>query len=130
MSTTTKSQRLGLTLLFALLSPAAVVAACSSNSNPQPSPVYTVGDSGVGADSAIDSGQGAPLDGSLDADAQPTSLDATPEDAAACTSDAGCWTCAPATPSQFLNQCTASQCSPFVNAQRLPDYDGGLLPLN
>jgi hypothetical protein len=71
-----------------------------------------------------DSGFGNP-------DAPLTQLDgALVTDASVCTTDAGCWSCTPQIPSEFLNQCTASQCTPFVNAQRLPNYDGGLPPLN
>lgn len=115
-------------LVPAVLGAAAVVAACSSNnsSNPQP-PVYSV-EGGAGQDASADVQQ--QQDGSSqDAGSEGQAEAAPPEDAAACTADSGCWSCTPQTPAEFLNQCTSSQCSPFVNAQRLPDYDGSLPPL-
>jgi hypothetical protein len=137
MATTMSSRRVAAFVLGALLSAGVLVVACSSNdANPQPTtPVYTVNDSGASTTPASDSGQGTtpPSDDASvpGADAQPTQLDGAPVlDAAICTTDAGCWSCTLVTPPEFLNQCTASQCSPFVNAQRLPDYDGGLPPLN
>jgi hypothetical protein len=143
---TKKSFRVGAVLIATLLVPGALVAACSSdNSNPIP-PVYTL-DSGptvdTGTSSQTDSSTGA--DSSQPNEDAPSSADASadttpvatqqdgapiqPEDAAACTTDAGCWSCTPTSPPEFLNQCTSSQCSPFDNASRLPDYDGGLPPL-
>lgn len=115
-------------LVPAVLGAAAVVAACSGNnsSNPQP-PVYSV-EGGAGQDASVDVQQ--QQDGSSqDAGSEGQAEAAPPEDAAACTADSGCWSCTPQTPTEFLNQCTSSQCSPFVNAQRLPDYDGSLPPL-
>ncbi len=92
--------------------------------------VYKVGSEAGTPRSSQDANQPVPSDdGSSGPDTAPPSLrDAQlpPEDAATCTSDAGCWSCLPETPAEFLNQCTASQCSPFVNTQRLPNYDGGL----
>jgi hypothetical protein len=124
-----------------LLSTMGLVAACS-NSNANPAPVYQVGNEGGadgttgttdgGTDGTAPSGDAAPdapqsePDGDLqDGEVVPDA----PQDALTCTTDAGCWTCLPTTTSQFLNQCTTSQCSPFVNTQRLPDYDGSLPPL-
>jgi hypothetical protein len=135
MATTTTFRRWGIVLLSGLFSAGASVAACNnSNSNPQPTPVFQV-DSGI--DSSVDTGTPA-ADSAPGADATETGQDGGLEDgellpdqsAEACTSDAGCWSCIPTSPPQFLNQCTASQCSPFANAQRLPDYDGSLPPLN
>lgn len=123
-----KIARWSAVLVPAVLGAAAVVAACSSNnsSNPQP-PVYSV-EGGAGQDASVDVQQqqdGSSQDAGSDGQAEA----APPEDAAACTADSGCWSCSPQTPTEFLNQCTSSQCSPFVNAQRLPDYDGSLPPL-
>jgi hypothetical protein len=144
---TKKSFRVGVVLISTLCAPGAFVAACSSdNSNPIP-PVYTLdsgtavdtgtpssqADSSTGADSSPSNGDGSP---SADANAdttpiatQPDGAPIQPEDAATCETDAGCWSCTPTSPPEFLNQCTSSQCSPFDNASRLPDYDGGLPPL-
>jgi hypothetical protein len=137
MSTSTKSRRLVALFLGTLAASGALVAACSNdNANPQPTtPVYTVDDSGSptpSADAGQDAGTPAPDDAAPpNVDAQPTQLDGAPVlDAASCAADGGCWSCTPETTSEFLNQCSGSQCSPFVNAQRLPNYDGGLPPLN
>jgi hypothetical protein len=129
MTTTTKSHRWGIVLLSASLAAGAFVAsACStSNSNPTP-PVYQVSEGGADATTP---------DAGPDADAQPNEQDGDLQDgellpdqnAEACTTDAGCWSCIPTTSPEFLNQCTGSQCSPFDNLQRLPDYDGSLPPL-
>lgn len=125
---------LGLGVLVA----GALVAACSSNSNPQPANVYQVGndggDGGVdGTTSLSEAGPGAdvqqPDGGQDDGNLQDGEL-LPNQDAASCTTDAGCWSCIPTTEPEFLNQCTTSQCSPFANTQRLPDYDGSLPPLN
>jgi len=134
MATITMSRRWAVALAAALLMAGGLVAACSSNNtNPQPAPVYQVGndsgtdgttssgDSGPGSDAAETGQDDGPQDGQVFPDA--------PEDAVACTTDAGCWSCLPTTTPEFLNQCTASQCSPFVNTKRLPDYDGSLPPL-
>lgn len=125
----TKIARWSTVLVPAVLGAAAVVAACSSNdsSNPQP-PVYSV-EGGAGQDASVDVQQQQPDGSSQDAGSEAQAEAAPPEDAAACTADSGCWSCTPQTPTEFLNQCTSSQCSPFVNAQRLPDYDGSLPPL-
>ena len=137
MITTLRNQAIAVAL--ALLAPAAAVGACSSdNSNPQPgTPVYQVGDeAGPTTTSGDDSGTGAfkPDDsgaGGGNPDAPLTLLDgALVADASVCAKDGGCWSCSPLTTAEFLNQCTASQCTPFPNAQRLPSYDGGLPPLN
>jgi hypothetical protein len=79
------------------------------------------GDSAPGTDAPQTGDDGGLQDGQVVPDA--------PQDAVACTTDAGCWSCLPTTTPEFLNQCTTSQCSPFANAQRLPDYDGSLPPL-
>src|ERR1700679_1805146 len=131
MATLTMSRRWAVALASSLVLAGGLVAACSSNSNPQPAPVYQVGNDGGtegGPDGTTPTGDGSPGtdapsngDGGLE-DGQV--LPDAPEDAVACTTDAGCWSCLPTTTLQFLNQCTASQCSPFVNSQRLPDYDG------
>jgi hypothetical protein len=133
MATMTNSLRWGAAIASLLLPAAGLVAACSSNnSNPQPvTPVYgleggadvTTNDAPNGTDAAQES---SVADAPAEAEAGEA---APPEDAAACTTDAGCWTCTPQTTPEFLNQCTTSQCSPFVNLQRLPDYDGSLPPL-
>ncbi len=139
MDTLTKSRpsrRWLAAVALIVLAPGAIVIACSSNNaNPQPGTVYQVDDAGgtqppQGEDSGPgyvqpdDSGFGNP-------DAPLTQLDgALVSDASVCTTDADCWSCTPQTPPEFLNQCTASQCTPFVNAQRLPNYDGGLPPLH
>jgi hypothetical protein len=138
MATTTSLRRWGTVLVAALVGPAALIAACSNdNTNPQPNPpVYTVNpDSGQTVTKSDDAGSTVtpPDDSSTNAnpDAPLTQKDgALVGDAASCASDAGCWSCTPATSSEFLNQCTSSQCSPFSNTTRLPNYDGGLPPLN
>lgn len=119
-------------LVPAVLGAAAAVAACSnSNSaNPQP-PVYSV-EGGVTQDASVDVQQQQQDSGSSssqDAGQYAPADTGPPEDAAACTADSGCWSCTPQTTTEFLNQCTSSQCSPFNNATRLPDYDGSLPPL-
>jgi hypothetical protein len=134
MASSSKLRRLGAVLVLAMLVPTALVAACSSsNDNPQPAaPVYSLGDTGAPAPGA-DSGTGVVQadDASSHADAPLTQLDgALVQDAASCTTDAGCWSCTPITNPEFLNQCTSSQCSPFSNTTRLPDWDGGLPPIN
>lgn len=113
---------------------AALAASCSNNDNPQPqTPVYTT-DSGADTSVQPDTGPGGDDGGptseaSADGPSDAPSNDAQPDvDAAACTTDAGCWSCPPTTPPQFLNQCTSSTCSPFANATRVPGYDGGALP--
>jgi hypothetical protein len=122
-----KVRRWSVGLVAAALGAGAVVAACSSNnaSNPQP-PVYSVEG---GADVSVDVQQAQEAAPPQDAGAEAQVEEAPPEDAAACTTDSGCWSCTPQTSAEFLNQCTSSQCSPFSNAQRLPDYDGSLPPL-
>jgi hypothetical protein len=133
MVTTTKSRRVAVAGLCALLMAGGVVAACSNNSNPTPAPVYTL-EGGADSTAPTDSGSGADTQPGQDGSAQDSGLldgELLPDqDAAACTTDAGCWSCIPVDAGQFLNQCTSSQCSPFVNTQRLPDYDGSLPPLN
>jgi hypothetical protein len=136
-SRSSSSRTVVASVLVALFAPIALVVACSNdNANPQPAPpVYQVEDSGPSTAPSADSGQDAAASSDdaspPNADAQPTQLDGAPvQDAASCTAEAGCWSCTPLTPPEFLNQCTGSQCSPFVNAQRLPNYDGGLPPLN
>jgi len=132
-----KSLRLaGALLLPAAVVTAALAAACSNDSNPQPGvPVYSTDsgsdtsvatkDAGGGGDDGGDGGGPASEASTQDG----PSFDAQPDvDAAACTSDSGCWSCTPTTTPQFLNQCTGSTCSPFANATRLPNYDGGALP--
>ena len=128
--------------LSSLLVVGATVGGCSSSSsNPQPIK-YNVGsdagdtgkDAKANADASSDANSSPPRDanskddGRSDAGSDATATDAS-FDAATCATDAGCWACAPSTTAEFLNQCTASHCSPFKNAQRLPDYDGGLPPL-
>jgi hypothetical protein len=74
---------------------------------------------------------GLPTDGALPADAlvDVHILDGSYVDASVCGSDGGCYKCTPTTNDEFLNQCTASACTPFDNTTRLPNYDGGLPPL-
>jgi hypothetical protein len=132
MAAITSLRLAGALLLPLTLATTALAASCSSNeSNPQPQvPVYTT-DSG-GSDTGNvgqDTGTGGDGGGTTDAPGDGPSLDALPDvDAAACTTDAGCWSCTPATASQFLNQCTSATCAPFANATRVPGYDGGALP--
>jgi hypothetical protein len=134
-----RSQSFGLVAaLLALLPVAAAFGVACSNSASNPVPVYNVGgDSGGGADSADARESGTPGDSSTPStdssqpppgDAQPADASEASVDAAGCATDAGCWSCTPSTTGEFLNQCTASQCTPFNNLQRLPDYDGGALP--
>jgi hypothetical protein len=131
------------------------VGACSS-SNSNPAPVYNLdaglegGDakkgSGPGSDASRDGKADAvtqndvtttpdsqlPTDGAPPADAliDVSIVDGHTVDAAVCATDGGCYKCTPTTNAEFLNQCTTSSCSPFNNIQRLPNYDGGLPPLN
>ena len=42
-----------------------------------------------------------------------------------CTSPAGCFSCKPASLTDFLNACTDGQCAPFDNVARLPLYEPG-----
>jgi hypothetical protein len=145
MATKKSFRRLGALLVSMLLAPGALVAACSDdNSNPVP-PVYTLDsgtidtgtpatqtDSSTGADATGDSSQSTSEDSAADTNPIATQQDGAPiPDASpeACTTDAGCWSCTPTTTPEFLNQCTSSQCSPFDNWTRLPNYDGGLPPL-
>jgi hypothetical protein len=138
MATMTSRRGWVFALAVAFFAPAALIGACSDdNSNPTPTPpVYQVGnDSGSNPTPTPDSGNGNPPPDDSgpqgNPDAPLTQLDgALVGDAAVCTTDAGCWSCTPVTSGEFLNQCTASHCSPFVNALRLPNYDGGLPPLN
>ncbi len=135
MATTTVRHvpRWGALVLVAVLAPGALIAACSSNdANPQPTtPIYDVGnDSGTPVGSSDSGPIGVSNDAAPGDDASQDGAPLPPRDAAGCTSDSGCWSCTPATPGEFLNQCTSSQCSPFDNATRLPNYDGGLPPLN
>jgi hypothetical protein len=133
-----------LLLPIAITTTALAVSCSSGNSNPQPQvPVYTT-DSGSDGGSAVqpeagggtETGSGADTGGggeggggTPDASNDGPTFDALPDvDAAACTSDAGCWSCPPSSTSQFLNQCTNSTCSPFDNGSRVPSYDGGALP--
>jgi hypothetical protein len=121
--------------LFSLVVAAGLVEACSSgNSNPVP-PVYTITE--AGADSG-DSSPAGDVSSGQDSAAPPPGDSSVPDsandsaetsvDAASCGADGGCWNCTPATAQEFLNQCTSSQCTPFDNLQRLPDWDGGALP--
>jgi hypothetical protein len=132
-----ESLRLAGALLLPLtLTTAALAASCSNSDNPQPQvPVYTTdsgadtsvqSDTGSGGDTGPSGDDGGPTpDASADAPSHDVQLDV---DAAACTTDAGCWSCPPTTEGQFLNQCTSSTCSPFANTTRVPGYDGGALP--
>jgi hypothetical protein len=139
-------RRASLVLASTLLCAGALVVACSNSSNPTPSnPIYNVsGDGGdAGKDASVtDSSEVVPdadaakADTSTEpvadaGDAGDGASDAGQEaavDAASCAADGGCWSCTPASTPEFLNQCTSSECSPFDNLQRLPDYDGGSLP--
>jgi hypothetical protein len=126
------SLRVAGAILLPLAAVTALVASCSNNDNPQPQvPIYTTDSGG-----AVDTG-GAPPDAGAGNDGESSEgssqdapvVDAAIDvDAAACTTDAGCWSCTPSTASQFLNQCTTSTCSPFANGTRIPGYDGGALP--
>jgi hypothetical protein len=138
-----------LAVLSALVVPAAFVAACSSDNNSNPAPVVTFDantaspdssttteepDATTGSDGAV-----SPVeDASTDVREEPI----VPEDAQACTAshapaqgasaDAGCWSCAPQSAAEYLNQCatTGVLCVKFDNS-RVPGYDGGApAPLN
>jgi hypothetical protein len=131
-----------------------LLSACSS-SNSNPTPVYNLGGDGGDATHRSGSSSDASQDGKIDAlvhsdvvtppadvqlptDGAPPAdalidvsiLDGHTVDAAVCATDGGCYKCTPTTNAEFLNQCTTSTCAPFNNAQRLPNYDGGLPPLN
>ena len=140
MVTTTTLRRSAAAIAVALLLPAAFVGACSSsNANPVP-PTYNTPETGTTNQGSNDSGgpttgddASSSSDTSIAVDAPLTEKDgALVPDGASCESDAGCWSCTPQTPPEFLNQCAASyvQCTPFANATRLPDYDGSLPALN
>src|ERR1700733_14558755 len=121
-----------LALLSALVVPGAFVAACSSNSASNPTPTITTYDANTstpdsttvtpedgGSDVAVGPGE----DASSDAREEPIVL----EDAQACTAshapaqgapaDGGCWSCAPQSNTEFLNQCagTGVLCTAFDN---------------
>jgi hypothetical protein len=133
-----------LALGLAIVAPVGLVAACSSSSGGNPTPI--VYDANVATDSptvtsdddAGDSGKDVaigPEDAANDVREEPIVL----EDAQACTSnqapaqgapaDAGCWSCAPQSTPEFLNQCAGSgvTCATFDNS-RVPGWDGGLPP--
>jgi uncharacterized cupin superfamily protein len=137
-----------LALGLAVVAPAALVAACSSSSGGNPTPI--VYDANVATDSptvtsddasssSSDSGQDVaigPEDAATgDVREEPIVL----EDAQACSAnqapaqgapaDAGCWSCAPQSTPEFLNQCAVSgvTCVTFDNS-RVPGWDGGLPP--
>jgi hypothetical protein len=141
------------------LSGAVAFAACSSNDdNPTPTPTFTSGSGGAGGSAGGGSGgdQGTGGDGTGGSTGGSAGGGGTagsggaagsaggvsdggaggPKDAAPdinpalCTSDAGCWSCPPLKPEDFLNHCTASQCSHFDDSTRLPPQyrDGGLPP--
>ncbi len=128
-----RNLRLLAALTFASVLAGTLVVACGSDdSNPSPTtPVYTVdGSTTPGTDSSV-TPQPDGGDGSTTADSGPIA-DTGPladVDAAGCTQDSGCWSCTPGTEPEFLNQCTASHCTPFDNA-RVPNYDGGTLKWN
>jgi hypothetical protein len=131
MASTTSLRLAGALLLPLTLATTALAASCSNNDNPQPQvPVYTTDSGGSETgDSQGDAGPNSDAGATTDASGDGPLLDALPDvDAAACTTDAGCWSCAPTSASQFLNQCTSSTCTPFSNATRVPSYDGGALP--
>jgi hypothetical protein len=147
----------GASLLAASMIPWLFLGACS-NSNSNPVPTYNLGSDAGDAGNAghkPDATTDASHDGKADVvvssdavtpqpDGQPPTDGAVPADAlvdvalvdghfvdaAVCSTDGGCYKCTPTTNEEFLNQCTASSCAPFNNGQRLPNYDGGLPPLN
>jgi hypothetical protein len=155
MITANNSRVVGLLLagLSAVSSIFLGVGACSS-SNSNPAPVYDLGNDGGDATKGTGPGTDASRDGKADGlahndvatppDGQPPTDGAPPADAlidvsivdghtvdaAICATDGSCYKCTPTTNAEFLNQCTTSACAPFDNAQRLPNYDGGLPPLN
>jgi hypothetical protein len=145
MATTKTIRRWGAVLLTTVLTPVALIAACSnSNDNPVPPVTYTLPEAGADTStSTTDSGtpsngndssstQTDSSTGNTDApvDAPLTTKDgALVQDAATCVGDGGCWGCTPISTPDFLNQCTSSQCLPFSNSI-LPGYDGSLPPLN
>jgi hypothetical protein len=141
MATTTTIRRWGAVLLMTVLTPVALIAACSnSNDNPIP-PTYTLPDTGAPAtdsgspSTGNDSSAITQRDSSTGSDDAPVDAPLTTkdgalvQDAASCVGDGGCWGCTPVSTPDFLNQCTSSQCLPFSNSI-LPGYDGSLPPLN
>jgi hypothetical protein len=158
MSTLPKNHGVCFTLLAASTMSLAFLSACSSDSS-NPLPVYNLdaaytGDAGHKTDSSVHhstdgsidgkkdvatsvDGRTTPVDGPLPTDGAPPAdalidvhiLDGAFVDASVCGADGGCYKCTPTTNVEFLNQCTASSCTPFDNAARLPNYDGGLPPL-
>ncbi len=146
MATNTTMRRWGVVLFTTVLTPVALIAACSnSNDNPTPPVTYTLPDTGTPDTSTTTQDSGAPSTGNdsstitqtdsasnADApvDAPLTTKDgALVQDSATCVGDGGCWGCTPVSTPDFLNQCTSSQCLPFSNSI-LPGYDGSLPPLH
>jgi hypothetical protein len=129
----TNRLRLAAATLVALGVPAALVAACSSNSNPAPNPIiYTVPDSGEDSSVVEPGPDGSTVTPTPDSGTADAANDV--QQPPACTSqqtDAGCWICPSQTPTsnEFLNQCngTGVHCSPYDNAAHIPGYDGGPL---
>jgi hypothetical protein len=106
-----------------------LLLACGSDDNPNPgTTVFTIDASGTHTDSSVaPTADAAPVVDSGIADTGPL-----PDvDAAACTTDAGCWntssSCPPQDTTEFLNQCApGTTCTPFDNT-RIVGYDGGPL---
>lgn len=93
---------------MALSGGAVIASACSSDDTeaaPSRPPVTPVDDSGGGGDGGGGDGGGG-------------------EDAA-CTGEAGCFSCDPMQNVDFLNECTDDLCTPFDNVARLPLYVAG-----
>jgi hypothetical protein len=92
------------------------LAACDNEANPTPTSTFTTstgpgaGGNGAGSEGGAGGGNGGSGTGGD------------------CTSEAGCWDCAPTENVHFLNACTDASCSPFDNVARLPLYNNGDLP--
>jgi hypothetical protein len=137
------SRMIGLGLLATLL---AALAACSEDSNDNPTPSLTGGAGGTGGSAGTGGGSGtggtsgsAGSDGSVgtggtagvDAGGRGGSAgtsiyDGGPDGEACRQQPSGCWPCPEGT-DQFHNRCTTSTCAKFDNAAKIRDWNGGNL---
>ena len=139
------SRTIGFGLLATLL---AAAAACSEDSNDNPTPSLTGGAGGTGGSSGTGGGSGsgtggtsgsagsdgsvgtggtAGADGGGTGGSAGTSIyDGGPDGEACKQQPSGCWPCPEGT-DQFHNRCTTSTCSKFDNAAKIRDWNGGNL---
>jgi hypothetical protein len=77
----------------------------------------------AGSGNSVNAGHGAGAGGAA-GEAGAAGKDA----AASCDGKDGCYSCEPKEQTQYLNQCSDSQCEGFDNEKRLPLYNHGDLP--